>query len=92
MKYGQGSESLEVLQEFGYRTLSDFYDEHRRFRWWNGKLYPMFGKYAKRYNIEEIVKRDPRYLDWILNQDFSERVKTLVRNALKGEIPTRKDS
>lgn len=86
-KYGEGSESLTVLQEFGYKTMADFYDENRRFRWWNGKLYPMFGKYAKRYSLEEIVERDPRYLDWILNQDFSDRVKTLVRNALKGEFP-----
>lgn len=86
-RYGGGSDDLSVLQEFGYRTLTDFFDETRRFRWWNGQLYPMFGKYAKRYSLEEITKRDPRYLDWILNQDFSDKVKSLVRNALKGEFP-----
>lgn len=86
-RYGTGDHELESLGEFNYATLSDYYDEGRRFRWWNGKLYPMFGKYAKRYSLQEMTQKDPKYLEWILSSDFSDDVKVLVQDALQGKFP-----
>jgi DNA polymerase-3 subunit epsilon len=86
-RYGAGDMSIEVLGQFQYREQPDFFDADRRFRWWNGELYMMFGKYAKKESLREIVKKDPGYLSWMLSKDFSDDIKVLVENALKGKFP-----
>jgi len=86
-KYGEGDDSIESLAQFEHKVTSEFYDDERKFRWWNGKLYMMFGKYARKYTLQDIVRRDPKYLEWIVSADFSEEVKNLVRNALHGQFP-----
>jgi len=47
----------------------------------------MFGKYANKYALQEIVQKDRGYLAWILSAQFSEEVKELVENALNGRFP-----
>ena len=84
-RYGQGH--LAPLDKFQYRKTEDFFDREKKIRWWNGKLYMMFGKYARRYSLQEVVQRDPAYLEWIASADFSDEVKDLVQNALKGKFP-----
>lgn len=86
-RYGEGAEDLETLSRFNYRSSNDFYDSTRKFRWWNGELYPMFGKYAKRSSLQEICRRDPAYLQWVSGADFSDEVKDLVTSALNGKFP-----
>lgn len=88
-RYGEGQAHLSSLDKFEYNSLLDFYDNERKFCWWNGKLYLMFGKYARKQSLEELVKTDPGYLSWILNKDFSEGVKSVVRDALKGQFPVK---
>lgn len=85
--YSQGSTDLEKLQEFDYKQTSEFFDAERKFRWWNGELYMMFGKYARTLNIREIAKQDPSYLQWILSKDFSDDVKSMVQGVLNGKFP-----
>ena len=87
IKYGEGK-SLESLGRFNYQSKSEYYDADRKFRWWNGKLYMMFGKYARQYSLQDLVKKDRGYLDWIVSADFSDEVKELVQNALNGKFPT----
>lgn len=86
-KYAEGEEGLSALDKFNYKAREEFYDEDRRFRWWNGKLYMMFGKYARRYSLQEVAKKDKDYLAWILSANFSEDVKVLVAAALEGKFP-----
>ena len=86
-RYGDIQIGLKSLQKFTYQIHDEYYDSGRRFRWWNGKLYMMFGKYAKRHSLQEVVKMDRGYLEWILSADFSEEVKELVENALNGKYP-----
>lgn len=88
-RYGEGQENLSALDKFEYPNLLDFYDEERKFCWWNGKLYLMFGKYARKQALEDLVKADPSYLNWILNANFSDGVKSVIRDALKGQLPVR---
>ena len=38
----------------------------------------------------ERASEDPGFLKWMLRSDFSEEVKTVIKNALAGEFPTRK--
>lgn len=85
--YGKGSSELDSLLEFEYIQNSEYFDADRKFRWWNGELYMMFGKYARTENIREIAKKDPSYLQWILTKDFSDDVKGMVQNVLNGKHP-----
>ena len=87
-KYGKDEPSIEALAEFDYKKTADFFDAHRKFRWWNGKLYMMFGKYAKIYSLQELVKKDRGYLEWVLSANFSEDVKELIEDTLKGKFPS----
>ncbi len=85
-RYGE-KHALESLKKYHYEIRSDFYDSERKFRWWNGKLYMMFGKYARQFTLQDIVKKDRGYLEWIVSADFSDEVKELVQNALSGKFP-----
>ncbi|MFC1807708.1 3'-5' exonuclease [Candidatus Omnitrophota bacterium] len=86
-RYGKGDDNVESLQDFDYERSSSFYDKDRRFCWWNGELYPMFGKHAKRASLKEMVKKDRRYLEWMLSKDFSPEVQQLIADALNGKFP-----
>lgn len=86
-EYGDGDDSLSTLNRFEYKQPAEYYDSDRKFRWWNGKLYMMFGKYNRKLSLQDVVKKDPEYLQWILSADFSDEIKALVENALSGKFP-----
>lgn len=86
-KYGENGASIEELKGMDYDVPQEYFDKERKFRWWNGALYPMFGKYGRRHSINDITRKDRSYLNWILNEDFSEEVKEMVRDALIGKFP-----
>lgn len=87
-RYGSEDSSIECLKEFDYTRRQDLnYDSEGKFRWWNGELFMMFGKYAKKYSLPDVVQKDPKYLEWILSANFSEEIKVLVEEALKGKFP-----
>lgn len=85
--YGKGTDDLDSLLEYDYVQTSEYFDLERKFRWWNGELYMMFGKYARTENLREIAKKDPSYLQWILTKDFSTDVKNMVQGVLNGKHP-----
>ncbi|MCK5494034.1 MAG: 3'-5' exonuclease, partial [Candidatus Omnitrophica bacterium] len=90
-QYGK-DDQLESLGSFEYKVIADFYDDERKFRWWNGKLYMMFGKYAKKCSLQEVASKDPKYLEWIVSAKFSEEIKGLVQDALIGKFPVQNGS
>jgi DNA polymerase III subunit epsilon len=85
--YGKGREEIEALREFNYKATSEFFDNERKFRWWNGDLYMTFGKYAKKESLRVIAQKDPNYLQWILDKDFSDDIKTMVQDVINGNHP-----
>ncbi len=87
-RYGDAKLGVESLRDFKYERMDDYFDEEKKFRWWNGELYPVFGKYARKNSLKEIVAKDRGYLDWLLTTDFKEDVKKLLRDALEGKLPT----
>lgn len=89
IQYGEGRKDIGVLDQFEYTAHMDFYDSERKFCWWNGKLYPMFGKYARKTCLEDIVKTDSGYLYWVLKSNFSEGIKSIIKSALDGELPVK---
>ena len=86
-KYGAGSEYLESLIDFEYEPMTAFFDDERKFRWWNGELYPVFGKYGRKHSVREIVQKDAAYLQYLLTTDFDEKVKNMLQEALAGKLP-----
>ncbi len=91
-RYGTGRDAVEVLKEFDYKQTSEYFDGERKFRWWNGDLYMTFGKYAKKEPLRLIAKKDPQYLQWILDKEFSDDVKLMIQELLNGRPPKQTDN
>ena len=87
-RYGVEEKGIESLKDFDYEQSSAYFDSERKFCWWNGNLYPTFGKYRRKKHIKEIAKDDRSYFDWISNADFSDKIKAMAVGALKGEFPS----
>ncbi|OGW91080.1 MAG: hypothetical protein A3D28_01765 [Omnitrophica bacterium RIFCSPHIGHO2_02_FULL_63_14] len=77
-RYGTAGDGLASLKNYAYEP-GDFFGREKKFRWWNGKLFPVFGKYARKWDLKEIAEKDPEYLQWLLTTDFEEEVKELIR-------------
>jgi DNA polymerase-3 subunit epsilon len=89
-KYGEGRDDIGFLEKFEYISPMEFYDADRKFCWWNGKLYPSFGKFRRKLSLDEIARREPSYLSWLLKlDDMKEDARTLIENAMRGEFPVR---
>ena len=86
-KYGKPEEGLVSLRDFDYERIDDYFDAGKKFRWWNGELYPVFGKYARKASIRELAQKDRSYLEWLATTDFPEDVKTMLAGALQGRFP-----
>ena len=91
-RYGQGQGELEALKAFDYEQNNEFFDGDRKFRWWNGDLYMTFGKYARKEPLKIIAKKDPHYLQWVLEKDFSDDVKAMIQGVLNGQYPKQETS
>ncbi len=86
-KYGKGNEYVESLIDFDYEPMSSYFDAERKFRWWNGQLYPAFGKYGRKHSVREIAEKDAAYLRYLLTTDFDAKVKNMIQEALSGKFP-----
>jgi len=86
-KYGVKEIGIESLKDIDYERSSEYFDKERKFCWWNGQLYPTFGKYGKKKHIKSIAKDDPEYLEWMLTKDFDSNIKLMIQKALDGHFP-----
>ena len=86
-QYGKPEAGIESLRDVNAERVDDYFDREKKFRWWNGELYPAFGKYGRKHSLKEIAQKDQEYLEWLLTTDFSPEVKTLIRDALQGRFP-----
>lgn len=60
-----------------------FIDNTRKFYWVNGETYFAFSKYRDRC-LKEVVKKDPKFCEWILGAEFSDETKNIIRLAMSG--------
>jgi len=86
-RYGDEGKGVVSLRDVDYERSSEYFDKDRKFCWWNGDLYPTFGKYGKKKHLKDLVKADRKYLEWVAGADFSDEVKAMVKNALEGQFP-----
>lgn len=66
-----------------------YVDNDRKFYWRNGEAYFSFSKHRD-VSLAKVAQADPGFLNWILQADFSEEMKNIVRNALNGKFPSKK--
>ncbi|MDW7679565.1 MAG: 3'-5' exonuclease [bacterium] len=85
-KYPDLPLTVEELHQFCRQQDDRFVDVDRKFYWQNDYACFSFGRY-KGHSLNKVATDDPDYLSWMLNQDFSIEVQTIIRSALKGSFP-----
>ncbi|MFA4943563.1 MAG: 3'-5' exonuclease [Lentisphaeria bacterium] len=63
-------------------------DAGGKLKWQDGEVAIAFGQKSGT-TLRELATKDPNYLRWMLNKDFSAEVKQRVRDALAGQFPPR---
>ncbi len=71
-------------------NMDRFVDGDRKFYWRDGEAYFSFSKF-KDNPLKKVAETDAGFLSWILGADFSEETKDIVKNALAGKFPEKKD-
>jgi len=66
----------------------DAFDPEGKLKWIGEDVVLNFGK-ARGKSLRELSGGDRGLLEWILRSDFSDEIKTAVRNALAGRFPVR---
>lgn len=74
------------LHEFCNPKDPSWIDEDGKFAWLEGKAFINFGKNRGK-TFEFVFKNDPSYFQWIINADFSAKVKEIAKDAIKGKFP-----
>ena len=88
-KHPELPREMAGLAEFSSARDADFVDSEGRLKFSGDEVVINFGKNSGR-RLRDLASEDPGFLRWMLRSDFSEEVKTIIKNALSGEFPTRK--
>ncbi|MFO1489662.1 MAG: 3'-5' exonuclease [Kiritimatiellia bacterium] len=83
-KYGDLPLDMDALDAYCNPKDPTWLDREGRLRLRNGEPVISFGKNQGR-TLKELVKNEPRFLEWILRSDFPKEMQTIVRAALQGE-------
>ncbi len=70
--------------------MEKYVDGDRKFYWRDGEAYFSFSKF-KDNPLKKIVETEPGFLQWMLNADFPEETKTIIKKALNGDFPKKED-
>ncbi len=87
-KHPELPREMAGLAEFSAARDADFVDSEGRLKFSGDEVVVNFGKNSGR-RLRDLAAEDPGFLRWMLRSDFSEEVKTVIKNALAGEFPTR---
>ena len=88
-KHPELPREMAGLAEFSSARDADFVDSEGRLKFSGDEVVINFGKNSGR-RLRDLASEDPGFLRWMLRSDFSDEVKTVIKNALAGEYPTRK--
>lgn len=76
----------ETIKKMHTEGDSRFVDSDRKFYWRDGQACFAFSKHKDQL-LTQIAQTEPGFLDWILNADFSDEMKDIIRKAQRGEFP-----
>lgn len=78
--------SAEALHKYCNPKHPHWVDSQGRLRWVNGEVAIGFGKNQGRL-LKGLVATDNGFLNWILQNDFPDDTKAIIRNAIQGTYP-----
>ena len=87
-RYPDLPRTVDGLHEWLYPSDPNRIDADGRLVWHEGVATVTFGAQAGT-SLVELAASDRDFLEWVLRKDFSDEVKTIVRDALEGRFPTR---
>jgi DNA polymerase-3 subunit epsilon len=87
-RYADLPRSISGLHDFSVPTEGRWVDPDKRFFWRDGQAVFNFSDYRGR-SLSDVAESNPGFLEWILNRDFPEEAKRIVRDARRGVFPTR---
>jgi len=87
-RYPDLPRAIDDLHRFSTPAEGRFVDPDKRFLWRDGQAVFAFGEYRGE-PLADVAQRHGNYLDWILNKEFPEETKRIVREAQKGIFPVR---
>jgi DNA polymerase-3 subunit epsilon len=77
---------VEALHEWLHPSDPTWIDVDGKLAWHCGEPVLTFGKHRER-PLKELVDQQADYLRWVLDADFPEDTKTVIRQALDGQYP-----
>jgi len=81
---------VDALHAFCNQRNPDWVDREGRLRWTSGEVAINFGRNAGR-TVRSLIETERGFLNWILQNDFPEDTKQILRNALEGVFPSPPD-
>jgi len=90
-RYAELPLSVDDLHEVCHPPRPDWLDPEGRIVWRSGKAVLGFGKHRDR-PLQVLAAESPDYLRWMASSDFSPEVVAIVKAALRGEFPTRREA
>ncbi len=85
-RYPKVPTSVNDLASFIKPRDPNALDHDGKLRWQDGHAVLTFGKHRGR-TLQELVRGESNYLNWILDKDFSPELKGIIREALQGNFP-----
>lgn len=85
-KYADLPRNIEALNEYCNPRNPSWADSSGKLKWVNGEVAINFGKKSGA-KLRDLVKLEPNYLRWMLDQSFPRDVTEIVSNAMKGKYP-----
>ena len=76
-----------ALHRFCNPDQDNWVDPDGRLALTDGEVTINFGQH-KGESLKDVAEMEPDYLKWVLDQDFSSRVRSMVAAALDGELPS----
>ncbi len=85
-RYADVPNTVGGLHDFCHPVHPDWLDPDGKIVWRAGEATIAFGKHRDK-SLRRMAQEEPDYLKWIAGADFSEEVRRLCREALKGQFP-----
>jgi DNA polymerase-3 subunit epsilon len=89
-RYEELPRAVDDLERWMHRAPEGSVDRSGKFAWKGDEIVFAFGKNQGRA-LREVVLKDRGYCEWIVRSDFPEDAKGLVRDALGGNLPRRRE-
>ena len=70
---------INVVQQSDNEDI--YVDNARKFYWLKGEAYFAFSKHKDK-PLKQVVEQEPEFCQWIIDSDFSEETKSIVRQAM----------